>query len=145
VTERDFPSRPIVAASVALLRHGRVLIARRARAPMVGVYSFPGGRVELGETLAQAAARELKEETGLAAEFIGFLDHVEPIVWEGDHVRAHYVIAAFAARWIGGEPASSEELDAFAWVRDDEIQAYRTTQELPRLVAEALALEAAAR
>jgi len=145
VTERDFPARPIVAASVALVREGRVLIARRARAPMLGVYSFPGGGVELGETLVQSAARELKEETGLDAEFVGFLDHVEPIVHEGDRVRAHYVIAAFAARWIGGEPKPGLELDAFAWVRGDEIEAYRTTPELPRLVARALAMEAAAK
>ncbi len=145
MTDGEFPERPIVAASVALVRDGRVLIARRARAPMVGVYSFPGGRVELGERLAEAAARELLEETGLAAEFIGFLDHVEPIAREGARVRTHYIIAAFAARWTGGEPAPGEELDAFAWVRGDEILAYRTTRELPRLVAAALALEAAGR
>ncbi len=145
MTGRDFPERPILAASVALVREGRVLIARRARAPMVGVYAFPGGGVELGETLAQAAARELREETGLEAESFEFLAHVEPIVREGDRVRAHYVIAAFAARWIGGEPAPSPELDAFAWVRGDEVLAYRTTPELPQLVEKALALDAARR
>ena len=145
MTERDFPARPIVAASVALVREGRVLIARRARAPMVGVYSFPGGGVELGETLAEAAARELREETGLEAELVAFLDHVEPIVYEGGRVRAHYVIAAFVARWVGGEPTPGPELDAFAWVRSDEIGAYRTTQELPRLIAQALVTEAATR
>jgi ADP-ribose pyrophosphatase YjhB (NUDIX family) len=145
VTLRDFPQRPIVAASVALVRDGRVLIGRRARAPMVGVYSFPGGGVELGETLAEGAARELREETGLEAKFVAFLDHVEPIIYEGDRVRAHYVIAAFVARWIGGEPTPGPELDAFAWVRSDEIAAYRTTQELPRLIAQALVMEARAR
>jgi ADP-ribose pyrophosphatase YjhB (NUDIX family) len=112
---------------------------------MVGVYSFPGGGVELGETLVQAAARELREETGLEAEFVGFLGHIEPIVYEGDRVRAHYVIAAFVARWLGGEPSPGPELDAFAWVQGDEIQRYRTTQELPRLVAQALGMGAATR
>jgi 8-oxo-dGTP diphosphatase len=112
---------------------------------MVGIYSFPGGGVELGETLAEAAARELREETGLEAEFVGFLDHVEPIVHEGERVRAHYVIAAFVARWVGGEPVPSPELDAFAWVHADEVQAYRTTQELPRLVVQALGMEATTR
>ncbi len=134
--------RPIVAASVALVREGRVLIARRARAPMLGLYSFPGGRVELGETLVEAAARELKEETGLEAESLEFLSHVDAITREGDRVSAHFVIAAFAARWIGGEPAPGPELDAFAWVRGDEVLAYMTTPELPRLVEKALGVDA---
>ena len=140
--DRLYPARPIVAASVALVRDGRALIARRARAPLVGVYAFPGGGVELGETLRQAAARALHEETGLEAEDLAFLDHVEPIARDGERVRAHYVIAAFVARWRGGEPRPSPELDAFAWVDGDEVLAFRTTPELPRLVR--LAIERSA-
>ena len=77
--DRLYPARPILAASIAVFRRGRVLIARRARAPLLGLYSLPGGVVELGETLREAALRELKEEVGLDAEVTGFLDHVEPI------------------------------------------------------------------
>ena len=139
--DRLYPARPIVAASVALVRDGRALIARRARAPLVGVYAFPGGGVELGETLRQAAARELHEETGLEAEDLAFLDHVEPIARDGERVRAHCVIAAFVARWRGGEPRPGPELDAFAWVDADEVSQFRTTPELPRLVR--LAIERA--
>jgi len=112
---------------------------------MLGVYAFPGGRVELGETLAEAAARELKEETGLEAGSLEFLAHVDAITREGDRVSAHFVIVAFTARWIGGEPAPGPELDAFAWVRGDDILAYVTTPELPRLVEKALALDVARR
>jgi ADP-ribose pyrophosphatase YjhB (NUDIX family) len=136
---RLYPERPVVAASLALLRNGRALIARRARAPFLGVYSFPGGGVEIGETLREAALRELYEETGLKAEIVGFLDHVEPIVREGGRVRDHYVIACFVARWIGGEPRPGPELDDFAWVDGEAVKTFRTTPELPRLVAQALA------
>ena len=139
--DRLYPARPILAASIALVRDGRALIARRARAPLVGVYSLPGGAVEVGETLKQAAQRELFEETGLTATPEYFLDHVEPIVLEGERVRAHYVITAFAARWRGGEPRPTSELDAFVWVDADEIAAYPTTQELPRLVRQAIEWE----
>ena len=82
--DRLYPTRPILAASTAVFRDGLVLIARRARAPMAGVYSLPGGAVEVGETLREAAARELVEEVGVEADILAFIDHVEPIVREGD-------------------------------------------------------------
>ena len=139
--DRLYPTRPILAASVAVFRQGRVLIARRARAPLLGLYSLPGGVVELGETLREAALRELKEEVGLDAEVIGFLDHVEPIAHEGGRVRSHYVIAAFVARWLAGEARIGAEVDDFAWIAPDTIGDWPTTPELPRLIAEAALLE----
>jgi 8-oxo-dGTP diphosphatase len=137
---RLYPQRPILAASIALVRDGRTLVARRARAPLAGVYSFPGGGVELGETVREAALRELREETGLEADIVGFLDHVESIVREGERVRAHYAIVAFVARWRGGEPQPGPELDSFAWVNAAEVVHYRTTPELPRLIERAIRL-----
>ena len=139
--DRSFPARPIVAASVAVFRDGRVLIARRARGPMLGVYSLPGGGVELGETLRQAALRELAEEVGVEADILAFVDHVEPIVREGGRVRDHYVIAVFLARWRSGEPATGPEADAVAWVDPAEIANWPTTPELPEILAKAARLE----
>lgn len=138
--DRLYPARPILAASVAVFRQGRVLIARRARAPLQGLYSLPGGVVEVGETLREAALRELKEEVGLEAEIIGFLDHVEPITREGTRVSAHYVIAAFFALWRGGEASVSDEADDIAWIAPQEIGDWPTTPELPRLIAKAAVL-----
>ena len=139
--DRIFPTRPVVAASVAVFRDGRVLIARRARGPMLGVYSLPGGGVELGETLRQAALRELAEEVGVEADILAFVDHVEPIVRESERVRDHYVIAVFLARWRGGEPGTGPEADAVAWVDPEEIANWPTTPELPEIVAKAARLE----
>jgi ADP-ribose pyrophosphatase YjhB (NUDIX family) len=59
--DRLYPARPILAVSVAVFREGRVLVGRRARPPMAGRFSLPGGVVEVGETLVEAAARELYE------------------------------------------------------------------------------------
>ena len=139
--DRTFPARPVLAASVAVFRDGRVLIARRARGPMLGVYSLPGGGVEIGETLRQAALRELAEEVGVEADILAFVDHVEPIVREGERVREHYVIAAFVARWRAGEPATGPEADAVAWIDPEEIASWPTTPELPEIVAKAARLE----
>ena len=116
MNDRLFPSRPILAVSAAVFRRGRVLIVRRARAPLVGHFSLPGGGVEVGETLAEAIARELMEEVGVQAKIIGFNRHVEAIIPEGERIRAHFVIASFVARWIGGEPRLSDEVEAVDWI-----------------------------
>jgi 8-oxo-dGTP diphosphatase len=111
-----FPARPILAVSAAMFRQARVLIIRRARAPLLGHFSLPGGGVEVGETMAAALARELMEEVGLEAEIIAFNRHVEAIILEGDRVQAHFVIASFVARWTRGEPRLSDEVDAVEWM-----------------------------
>ncbi len=104
--DRLYPPRPILAVSVAVFRQGRVLVGRRARPPMAGRFSLPGGVVEIGETLIEAALRELYEEVGVEAEIVGFNRHIEPIVREGDRVRAHFVIASFVGRWTGARRGS---------------------------------------
>jgi 8-oxo-dGTP diphosphatase len=110
------PARPILAVSVAVFREGRVLLARRGRAPMKGRYSLPGGRVELGETLEEAALRELYEEVAVRAEIVAFNDHLEAITRDSRGVSSHFVIASFVARWREGEGNTSEEADALLWV-----------------------------
>jgi ADP-ribose pyrophosphatase YjhB (NUDIX family) len=116
MNDRLFPARPILAVSAAVFRQGRVLIVRRARAPLIGHFSLPGGGVEVGETLAEAVARELMEEVGVEAEIIAFNRHVEAIAREGDRVRTHFVIASFVARWRNGEARLSDEVDVVDWI-----------------------------
>jgi 8-oxo-dGTP diphosphatase len=138
--DRLYPPRPIVAVSIAVFREGRVLIARRARAPWAGAFSLPGGVVEIGETLAQAALRELREEVGVEAEIAGFVRHVEPIHREAKRVRAHFVIAVFAGRWLAGEPHLSDEVDEIAWVDPLALGDRPTTPELADILARAVEL-----
>lgn len=144
MNDRLYPTRPILAASSAVFRDGRVLLVKRARAPMLGRWSLPGGVVEIGETLREAAQRELREETGVEADIIAFLDHVEPIAREGERVRGHFVIAAFVGRWRQGDPSPSDEVSEARWFAPDEVGALTTTPELPRLVQAAARLEAMA-
>jgi len=130
-------ARPILAVSLAVFREGRVLIARRARAPLKGFYSLPGGHVEFGETLRDAALRELYEEVGVKAEIIAFNDHVESILREGHDVSAHYVIASFVARWLGGEARASDEADSISWVDPSSPLEAPTTPGLGLIIARA--------
>lgn len=132
------PRRPMVGASLACFRDGKVLIARRACAPARGLWSLPGGRIEFGETAAEAAARELLEETGVRATVIGLAEVVEAIMTDADGAASsHAVILAYAGRWEAGEPAPGEEAEAVAWAAPHEIDAYETTPGLASVVARA--------
>jgi len=137
MNDRLFPARPILAVSAAVFRDGRVLIVRRARAPLLGHFSLPGGGVEVGETMAAALARELMEEIGVDAEIIAFNRHVEAIIAEGDRIRAHFVIASFVARWTSGEPRLSDEVDAVEWIDPGADLPSPTTPELAEVLARA--------
>ena len=141
MNDRLFPTRPILAVSAAVFRQGRVLIVRRARAPLLGHFSLPGGGVEVGETMAVALARELMEEVSIEAEMIAFNRHVEAIIREGDRVRAHFVIASFVARWTSGEPRLSEEVDAVDWIDPAAELPSPTTPELSEVLASAARIE----
>jgi ADP-ribose pyrophosphatase YjhB (NUDIX family) len=139
--DRAYPPRPLLGASVAVFRGGRVLVAARARPPGQGLFSLPGGLVEPGETLAEAALRELREEVGVEARILGFVDHVEVIERDGmDRVRHHFVVCAHAARWIAGEPAAGPEALEVRWVTHDDLLLLPTTAGLPSLVARAARL-----
>ncbi|CAA9312811.1 MAG: ADP-ribose pyrophosphatase [uncultured Microvirga sp.] len=139
-SDRRYPSRPILAASVGVFRDGRVLLAARARPPLEGLFSLPGGLVEPGETLGEAALRELREEVGVEAEMIGFVDHVQMIERDPDgRVKHHFVIAAHAARWRSGEPRVGAEALAVRWVAQDAVAGLPTTPGLAAVLRQAFA------
>jgi 8-oxo-dGTP diphosphatase len=139
--DRLYPARPLLAASAAVLRDGRVLVAARGRGAMAGRYSLPGGLVEAGETLAEAALRELREEVGVEAEVIGFLDHAQVIQRDEDaRVKHHFVICAHAARWISGEPQPGEEALDVRWVTEAELAHLPTTPGLSGILHKAFAV-----
>ena len=108
------PAHPQIAVSAAIFRHGEVLLTRRARSPAKGFYSLPGGRVEFGESLHQALAREIDEETGLDIDIIGLAGWRE--VLPAAAGAGHYLIMSFAARWVAREPVLNDELDDYRWV-----------------------------
>ena len=141
MNDRLFPARPILAVSAAVFRDARVLIVRRARAPLIGHFSLPGGGVEVGETLAAGLARELMEEVGVEAEIVGFNRHVEAIALEGERVRTHFVIASFVARWTRGEPRLSDEVDAVEWIDPAAALPSPSTPELGEILAGAARIE----
>jgi 8-oxo-dGTP diphosphatase len=115
------PTRPQLAVSGAIFRDGKVLLVRRARSPGKGFYSFPGGRVEFGESLHTALHREVDEETGLRIEILGLAGWREVLPAAGG--GGHYVIMSFAARWTAREPVLNHEHDDFKWLAPDGLAA----------------------
>lgn len=135
------PPKPQLAVSAAIFRDGKVLVVRRARTPAHGLFTLPGGRVELGETLVEAVAREVKEETALDIEVVGLAGYREMVQRDaGGALTGHYVILPFAARWRSGEIALNDELDEARWVMPSEIAELKTTPGLAEIVETAAAM-----
>jgi len=109
----DQPNRPQLAVSAVIFRDGKVLLVRRARSPGKGFYSLPGGRVEFGESLHTALAREVDEETGLRIDIVALAGWREVLPSAGG---GHYLIMSFAARWVAREPLLNDEHDDFKWL-----------------------------
>lgn len=139
------PPRPILAVSLAVFRAGKVLLATRTKPPAKDVWSLPGGKVEAGETLEEAAIREVLEETGVTAEIIAFNRHVEVIRRNDDGLIAHhFVIASFAGRWIAGEAQTGPEAGAVMWADPFDMQVGMVTPQLSDVVRRAALIAAKA-
>lgn len=132
------PVRPTLAASTAVFRGPLVLLARRAANPGAGLWSLPGGRVEPGETLVEAAARELMEEVSVEADIVGLAAARDIIVRDREGgLKAHFVVLAHAARWRAGEPMPGAEAAEVGWFRLNEVAGLPTTDGLAEVVAQA--------
>jgi len=119
---RRYPERPIVGVLAVVLRGDRVLVVRRANPPMPGRWGFPGGVLELGETVAQGAMRELFEETGVKAEAASPLTVMDTIDRDSEgRVRYHYTLVAVIGHWRSGEGVAGDDADELAWLTRAEI------------------------
>ena len=119
---RRYPERPIVGVLAIVMRGDRVLVVRRANPPMLGRWGFPGGVLELGETVAQGAMRELFEETGVKAEAAGSLTVIDTIDRDREgRVRYHYTLVAVIGHWRSGEGVAGDDADEVAWLTRAEI------------------------
>ena len=138
---RRYPGRPIVGVLAIVMRGDRVLVVRRANPPLPGRWGFPGGVLELGETVAQGAIRELFEETAVKAEAVGPLTVIDTIDRDPEgRVRFHYTLVAILGSWQSGEGVPGDDADEVAWLTRAEIveQKLPTAPALLRLIDLAL-------
>ena len=128
---REYPTQPIVGVGALIVHDGRIVLVRRGVDPGKGRWSIPGGAVNLGEKVREAAVREAEEECGLNIEIAVErpMDVVDSIRKdEKGRLRYHYVLLQFLARPQGGKlKASSDVLDA-KWVPLEEVETYELTK-----------------
>jgi ADP-ribose pyrophosphatase YjhB (NUDIX family) len=127
---RRYPDRPIVAVLAVVLRgegpDTRAMIVQRAQQPNAGRWGFPGGVLELGETVADGAMRELHEETGVVAEPAGWLNIHDAITRDEEgRVQFHYTLIAVRGVWKSGEGIAADDAADCAWASRDEVIAGR--------------------
>ncbi|MFV0513837.1 MAG: NUDIX hydrolase [Jhaorihella sp.] len=111
---RDFPK---LGAIAVLVKDGHVLLARRSNMPDAGLWGFPGGHVEPGETAMEAAVRELFEETGVRARPLEYLTNIDVLHREGDGtLSVHFLLAAVLCEHRGGTPQAADDVSDAAWI-----------------------------
>ena len=129
---------PRAAASAAIFRDSKILIAERGSGPRRGVWSLPGGKIEAGETAASAAIREIREETGLEVELAGLLDVVDVVIRDdGGRLTAHYLLAVYFGTCAAGEPIAATDISDARFVTLAEAATYPMTDGALRLIEEA--------
>jgi len=137
---REFPAQPLAGVGAIVVWRDQVLLVQRARPPHLGLWSVPGGLIELGETAAQAARREVREETGLEVAIGSLVTVVDRIETAPDgRVRYHFVIADYLARPLDAAPSPCAASDAGAvrWCAWDEIASLPLTPGLAPVLARA--------
>jgi len=125
--KREFPKQPLVGVGGVVIHRNRVLLVCRKREPLKGEWSIPGGLVELGEGLATAVRRELKEETGLAVEPLEMIVTFDRIFREGRRVKYHFVIVDYLCRLKGGRLRPASDVIDARWVRREDLPQYHLT------------------
>jgi len=132
----ESPKRPVLGVSTLVRRGDGVLLVRRGMAPLRDVWAFPGGRVEFGESLAAAAAREVMEETGITVAIDGPIDQAEILIRsDSGAVDGHYVLIVFAGAWRAGEPVAGDDAAEACWVDIGDLPRFQKTPDTDRILA----------
>jgi ADP-ribose pyrophosphatase YjhB (NUDIX family) len=121
--KREYPDAPLVGVGAIIIEQDRVLLVKRGHPPLAGEWSIPGGVLEVGETMRQAAAREAMEETGLTVGVGDLLGVYDRILRDADgRTRYHYVLIDFLCRRIAGDLRAAGDADEARWFTREEVR-----------------------
>lgn len=128
--QREFPEAPLVGIGAIIIEDSRVLLVRRAHPPLQAQWSIPGGVLEVGELVREAAIREVREETGLAVVpgvLLGVYDRI--LRNPEQRVQYHYVLIDFLCRRIGGELLAADDAAEVRWFTQAELPSLRLAED----------------
>lgn len=132
---RFYPDAPRAGVSVLCHREGRALVIKRGRAPYKDHWSLPGGLIELGETLKEAAARELLEETGVTAALGAPVETFDSIQRDDTgKVATHFILTVFCAAYVSGTPSAGDDASDLDWLLPEELAGRPTTPGTPERI-----------
>lgn len=135
---REYPTRPFVGVGLVVFKADQVLLIKRGKPPITHEWSIPGGAQDLGETVREAALRELMEETAIEAEILGLIDVVDAVRHDDEgRVLFHYTLVDFAAEWRGGKPLAGDDVVEAHWIDLAKIDALGLWTETVRIIREA--------
>lgn len=123
----------------ALIIEGdRILLVERGREPLKGWWSLPGGAVEPGERLHEAALREVREETGLEVEIVSLIEIFERFLYDDSGVlEYHFVLMDYLCRPVRGELRAGDDAGSVAWFTESELDGLKITEGTPAVIVKA--------
>jgi 8-oxo-dGTP diphosphatase len=128
--KREYPDHPLVGVGGVVIHRNRVLLVRRGGEPLKGQWSIPGGLIEVGEGLADAVRRELKEETGLDAEPLKIIEIFDRIFRDGRRVRYHFVIVDYVCKLKAGRLRPASDVLEARWVKRQDLGRYHLNRKV---------------
>jgi ADP-ribose pyrophosphatase YjhB (NUDIX family) len=130
-----YPSHPFVGIGVTVWQNDKVLLVRRKNPPAPGQWGLPGGKQQLGETIMEAAVREVFEETGIAIAPIGIITALDGITRdEAGKVEYHYTIIEVAGEYQSGEAKADDDACDVCWATLAEVETLCSWKEVARVV-----------
>ena len=136
---RRYPAAPLVGVGVVVLNEqGEVLLAQRGKPPRAGEWSIPGGLLDLGERLEDAARREVREECNIEIAIGGFVATFEPILHDAaGEIEYHYVLIDYWATYLSGDLLAQDDATAAMWVAIDALADFKLRRETFQVIQDA--------
>ena len=133
--QREYPEQPLVGVGAIIIENSRVVLVKRAHPPLQAQWSIPGGVLEVGELVRDAAVREAREETGLTVEPGELLGVYDRVLRDPDgRVQYHYVLVDFLCRRVSGELQAADDAAAVRWFTREELPALNLAEDTLEVV-----------